>query len=85
MIEQWMPLALMILAFGFGGGFAVGFSYGIRRQRQIAEEVAEVALSARRRRLHDAGRTYPARPNSGRPAKVRKLKFRSGDRRRDQL
>ena len=83
MIEQWMPLALMILAFGFGGGFAVGFSYGIRRQRQIAEEVAAVALSARRRKLHDAGRTYPGRSNSGHPAKVHKLRLRSGDRRRD--
>jgi len=85
MMQHWMPLALMILAFGFGGGFAVGFSYGMRRQRQIAEEVAEVALSARRRRLHDAGRTYPARPNSGRPARVHLLRLRSGDRRRDQL
>ena len=85
MIEHWMLLAFMVLFVGFGGGFAVGFSYGMRKQRQIAEEVAEVALSARRRRLHDAGRTYPARPNSGLPARVHKLRLRSGDRRRDQL
>lgn len=85
MIQHWMPLAFMILAFGFGGGFAVGFSYGMRKQRQIAEEAAAVELSARRRRLHDAGRTYPGRSNSGSPAKVHKLRLRSGDRRRDQL
>jgi len=85
MIQHWMPLAFIILFVGCGSGFAVGFSCGVRRQRHILEAAAAVELSARRRRLHDAGRTYPARPNSGRPAKVHLLRLRSGDRRRDQL
>lgn len=72
-----------MIAFPLTGGVLVGIPIGIlinnrttKREAREAAEREERRKLAEKRRLHDAGRTHPKRPDAGPPLVVRKAALR---------